>query len=221
MAINAIGQDVATYGDYSTQEIVKDKSSLKNDDFMTLLLVELQNQDPTKPTDTEAILTQTSELATLESTDKTNKTLADLSTALASSEQFSSISAIGKTADLGSSTISHDEGSSSSFEVYFPQDIKNGTLNITDMQDNLVATIDVESNPSGVYQFDWDGKDQSGNIVDGGLYKVNADYSNPDGESLNTKLGSYPIESIKFDGGSTLVKLGSNYVPIDSIKEIY
>ncbi len=221
MAINSVGQDISTYGEYSTPEVVEDKSVLGKDDFMTLLLVELQNQDPTEPTDTEAILTQTSELATLESAENTNKALEDLSNTLAMGDQFSSIAAIGKTADLGSDAISYEEGGVSSFEVYFPEDIDSGTLNITDMQDNLVATIDVESNPSGVYQFDWDGSDVSGGFAESGLYKVSADYRDPDGNSLTTKLGSYPVESIKFDAGETLVKVGSNYVPMDSIKEIY
>jgi flagellar basal-body rod modification protein FlgD len=34
-------------------------------------------------------------------------------------------------------------------------------------------------------------------------------------------MGAYPIESVKFDSGETYLKLGSNYVPLANIKEVY
>jgi flagellar basal-body rod modification protein FlgD len=221
MAITSIGLNAATSPEYTTTTAAKDKSILGKDDFLTLLLVELQHQDPTEPMDSEKILTQTSQLATLESAENTNKALADLATSLSSTQQFSTISAIGKTADLGSDAISLDEGSSSTFEVYFPSDIQQGTVAITDLEGKIVKTLDVGTNPSGVYQFTWDGTDQAGNKAQSGIYRVSADYADPDGNTLKTRLGAYPIESIRFDGSSTLVKVGSNYVPLENVVEIY
>ena len=58
------------------------KAVLDKDSFMKLLLVELQHQDPTDPMDADKILTQTSQLATLESASNTNKALEDLATQL-------------------------------------------------------------------------------------------------------------------------------------------
>jgi len=222
MAINSIGQDSSVYGDYkTTEEVVKDKTELSNDDFMTLLLVELQNQDPTEPMDSDKILSQTSQLATLESTDKTNKALEDLATSLASSKDFSTIAAIGKTADLGSNAITMEKGSNSTFEIYFPSDIASGTVDITDAEGRIVKSLEVGTNPSGVYQFTWDGTDNGGSSVDEGIYYVTAAYSNEAGDSLKTRMGTYPIESVKFDKGDTLLKLGTNYVSLENVKEIF
>ena len=221
MAINSIGENLATSGAVTTDTTVEDNTSLGKDDFMTLLLVELQNQDPTEPMDSDKILSQTSQLATLESTENTNKALEDLAVSLGSSQQYSTISAIGKTADLGSNAISHDEGSLSSFEVYFPEDIAAGTLEILDSNGNVVSTMSIEPNPSGVYQFDWTGELSNGSQAESGIYYVTASYSNAAGESLTTRMGAYPIESVRFDEGDTLVKVGSQYVPLDQVKEIY
>jgi len=85
----------------------------------------------------------------------------------------------------------------------------------------LIKSIDVGTNPSGVYQFDWDGSDNGGNPAESGLYYVNASYTNAAGKNLETRLGAYPIESVKFDAGQTLVKVGSAYVPLENIKEVY
>jgi len=222
MAINAYGNDVATYGGVGTNtNEVADKRALGKDDFMTLLLVELQHQDPTEPMDSEKILTQTSQLAGLESAENTKIALEELSAKLGSTNQFSTISAIGKTADLGSDAISIEEGGTSTFEVYFPSAIQEGTVSITDLDGNQVSTIDVGTNPAGVYQFDWNGLDANGNIAAGGVYKVNANYADPSGNALQTRLGAYPIESVRFEGGQTLVKVGSSYVPLENIVEVY
>lgn len=221
MAINSLGQNAALYAEPSTVQEVKNKTALDKDDFMTLLLVELQHQDPTEPMDSEKILTQTSQLAGLEASENTNKALSDLAASLGTSQQFSTIAAIGKTADLGSNAIAFDEGSTSSFEVYFPSDIQEGSVQVLDSSGSVIKTIDVGTNKSGVYQFDWDGLDNAGNAANSGVYYVTANYTDPDGNDLETRLGAYPIESVRFDAGQTLVKVGSSYVPLENVKEVY
>ena len=229
MAISSTGVGTAT-NQALQAKTVQDKTKLGKDDFMKLFLAELQYQDPTAPMDTEKILAQTSQLATIESADNTNKSLTDLITALGTTNQFSTVAAIGKRADLGSDAIKHDKGSDSKFEVYFPEDISQGTINITDFEDNLVATIpiemkvngtDVDKLDAGVYQFTWDGLDSNGKPVDSGNFRINSEYVDSSGNKQTTRLGAYPIESVKFDNGKALVKLGSSYVPLENVKEIY
>lgn len=194
---------------------------LGKDDFLKLLLVELQYQDPTEPMDSEKILAQTSQLATLESSENTNKALEALSASLLSSSQFSTVSAIGKIADTGSNGLIYEQGQSPSFEIYFPEDIASGNVEIKDANGNLVRTIEIAPNDKGVYSFDWNGISNTGNSADSGVYYVEASYTNPDGKALTTRAGAYPIESVRFEDGKSLLKLGSSYVPFDSIKEIY
>jgi len=129
--------------DTANNPYVNPDGILGKDDFMKLMLIELQYQDPTDPMDTDKILSQTSELASLEAADNTNKALENLSKSLASSQQYSVISAIGKTASLGSNSIQHTKGESSTFEMYFPTDVESGTVTISDSQGNVVKTIDL------------------------------------------------------------------------------
>lgn len=221
MAITSTGLNAATNTEYQAPATAEDKSILSKDDFMTLLLVELQHQDPTEPMDSEKILSQTSQLATLEASENTNKALADLAASLGSSQQYTTIAAIGKTADLGSNAIGYDEGSASSFEVYFPQEIASGTLEVLDTNGNIVSTMAIEPNSSGVYQFDWDGTLSNGDAAESGMYYITASYKNPAGDDLTTRMGAYPIESVRFEDGVTLVKVGSSYVDIENVVEIY
>jgi len=227
MAITSTGLNAATNLDYVAPNKVEDKSILGKDDFLKLLLVQLQYQDPTKPTDSETILTQTSQLASLESTQNTNNALASLSKSLQSSQEFSSIASIGKRADLGSDTISHTEGRSTTFEVFFSEDINNGVVTITDLENNPIATIPIEipegqdSLNTGVYQFTWNGLGANGEAVKSGTYHVNSTYTDPNGNNQETRLGAYPIESVRFEDGKTYLKLGSSYVALKDIVEVY
>ena len=197
------------------------KGILGKDDFLKLLLVELQYQDPTEPMDSEKILSQTSQLATLESAENTNKSLETLSASLLSSAQFSTVSAIGKIADTGSNGINFAQGSTPSFEIYFPEDIASGNVEVKNIEGQIVKTIPIAPNPKGVYAFDWNGITDGGNAADSGIYYIEASYANGAGQTLKTRAGAYPIESVRFENGGSLLKLGSSYVPFESIKEIY
>ena len=228
MAINAYGNNIATNGATpAATNQVENKTALGKDDFMKLLLVELQHQDPTQPMDSEKILSQTSQLAGLEASSNTNKALEDLATSLSSSKEFSTIAAIGKMADTGSDAIAHDKGSVSKFEIYYPNDIKNGTVDVLDSSDNVVATLNIDidetlgEKASGVYQFDWNGVGSDGSNVDSGIYRIQSNYTDTNGVAQTTRLGAYPIESVRFENGTSLLKLGSNYVPIEQVREVY
>jgi len=193
---------------------------LGKDDFLKLLLLELKYQDPTAPMDTEKILAQTSQLATLESTENTNKALENLAASLTSSMQYSSIGAIGKIADTGSNAVVYQEGSPVNFEIYFPENATNASVNVLDSSGNILRTNNIGAVSKGIGSFSWDGRDSTGASVDEGIYYIEANYATASGETKTTRVGLYPIESIKFDSGKAYAKLGSNYVEFDSIHEV-
>jgi flagellar basal-body rod modification protein FlgD len=196
---------------------------LDKDSFMKLLLVELQHQDPTDPMDSDKILTQTSQLATLESASNTNAALEELATQLGASRDFAAVSVIGKMASLGSNAVSLEKGKSAKFEVYFENEIKNGTLSITDKNDKVIKTVSLadQAGKSGVLAFEWDGTDNSNTAVEAGYYSVKANYVDANNASQSTQFGIYPVESVRYEDGSPLIKLGSSYVPMDYIVEFF
>ncbi len=196
------------------------KSVLGKDDFLKLLLVQLKYQDPTEPMDSDKILSQTSQLAALEASTNTNKALEDLTASLGNSLQFSTISAIGKIADTGSNAIVVEEGKTTEYQLYFATDVSSGTISIMDVNGNTIDTMALNGSDKGVHNFTWDGK-VNGEPVEEGLYYVSASYNDASGKSHETRVGTYPIESVRFEDGEALVKLGSSYIAMDSIKEIY
>ncbi|OYZ62017.1 MAG: flagellar hook capping protein [Sulfuricurvum sp. 24-42-5] len=217
MAIDSVGNNAATS---AVSTVNNPKSVLGKDDFLKLLLLELKYQDPTSPMDSEKILTQTSQLATLESTENTNKSLETLAASLTSSMQYSTLSAIGKIADTGSNAVVFEEGKKTDFELYFPQDVKNGSVKIMDVNGDTIKTIPLEAMSAGTHPYSWNGADDGGSTVKAGIYYAEAAYTDTTGQNRTSRVGTYPIESVRFDNGKASVKMGSSYVPFESIKEI-
>jgi len=206
----------------TTSDIATNPDSvLGKDDFLKLLLIELQYQDPTDPTDTEKILTQTSQLATLEASDNTNKALEELSNTLSYTSQLSTVSAIGKMGSLGTNSILLEENSKASFEIYYPDSVANGNITIKDKYDNIVRQFKISDLSKGIHTFTWDGTDDNGEKLDPGSYSITSSFTTPTGERKETAYGSYPIESVRFTDGKANLKLGSTYFPLDQVVEIY
>ena len=226
MAINGITQDLNTVanGSSTNSGVTENPNSvLDKDSFMKLLLVELQYQDPTEPMDSEKILSQTSQLATLESAENTNKAMADLVSKLNNSMDMGSLSAIGKMASLGSNAVALPESGPAKFEIYFQEEIKTGKMTITDKNGAIVREIDLDgqAGKSGVLAFEWDGFNDSGEQLTSGYYSVKSEYLDANNEQQETQFGIYPVESVRYEDGKPLMKLGSSYVPMEYIREFF
>ncbi|MDD2781837.1 FlgD immunoglobulin-like domain containing protein [Sulfuricurvum sp.] len=220
MAIDAYGNTLGAASTTTQTSTVNPNSVLGKDDFLKLLLLELKYQDPTAPMDSEKILSQTSQLAALEASENTNKALSELAASLTSSLQYSGISAIGKIADTGSNAVVLEKGGKVDFELYYPDDVTTGNVNILDNNGNVLRTMAIGATDAGIAKYTWDGTNNNGATLDEGIYYVESTYTKADGTSATARVGLYPIESIKFDSGKTYAKLGSNYVDFSSIKEV-
>jgi flagellar basal-body rod modification protein FlgD len=71
-------------------KVTKNKSTLSQDDFLKLLTVQLQNQDPLKPMEDAQFMGQMAQFASLEQTKELTSTVSKLSTSLgfSSAQQF-------------------------------------------------------------------------------------------------------------------------------------
>jgi flagellar basal-body rod modification protein FlgD len=199
-------------------------AKLTSQDFMKLFLKELQYQDPTKPMDTDKMLQQTSQMTQLQSSNELKDDLKKLVDKMDSSSQYSSISMIGKMANNGQNKIVISDAKNSNldipFKLYFKDDFGEANVKILDKNGNVVKHMDVKNGQKGVQDFKWNGKDDNGNPVDDGEYSIEADYTTTNNKKETAKLGYYPITSVKFDNGKTLVKMADNYIPLSSITEV-
>ncbi len=217
-ALTATTQNLANSG-------INPDSILGKDDFMKLLLTELQHQDPTSPMDSDKILAQTSQLAALETQEKTNKALEALTASFKQNKNFAAVSAIGKYARLDNSVNltqnTKGELNPVNFELNFAEDIKDGQIEIYDDENRLVKVMKLHADTKGKHAFTWDGLTDAGEKAKPGKFKIYANYYNPDDVKLTANFGSYKIESVKFDDEKTYLKLNGSFIPFDKVQEIF
>ncbi len=194
-------------------------AQLDKDAFMKLLLTELQYQDPTSPMDTEKMLTQTSQLASLEMQENTNKMMQKLADQLKNSTNMYAVGVLGKMAKIGDSGIVKEEGASVKFAGFLESAAKGGTINIRDNTGKLVRTLEFGEAKAGANTFEWDGKDSAGNDAKAGSYSVEINYVDLAGKARSGGVGNYLVEGVKFIDGIAQVKVGGQYVSIDKVKE--
>jgi flagellar basal-body rod modification protein FlgD len=219
---SAVTNTATTVSNTANTVATNPKAQLDSQAFMKLLLTELQYQDPTSPMDTDKMLTQTSQLSALEAQNATKTAMENMTKSFQTSANYSLASAIGKIADTGLTALNVSGGKGGKFDVYLPKDTTDSTISVVDSTGNTTfKTFSYDAKSKGTFQVDWDGTDNSGAKVADGAYYVKVAYNGTDGTAGKTTIGAYPIESIKVDGSTAYFKVGSNYVDVTKIKEIY
>lgn len=139
-------------------------------DFLKLLTVQLQNQDPTEPTDTNALTEQIATLSQVEQQLATNENLERLITLFNATQYNSVVSYIGKQIEAEGSVGALKDGQGR-FAYYLEREAAEVTVTISDGAGNAVyqTTGPVKA---GRNEFIWDGKDQQGNQLADGTYSI-------------------------------------------------
>ena len=209
----------------SNDFVYNPKSQLTGDDFLKLFMTQLQMQDPTSPMETKDMLEQTSQLTQLKTNQDLKDTLNKLMKQMGASAQFSTVSMIGKMADTGHNGFAITDAANLKkeipFDLYFNDKYSSATIQIMDRNNNVIRSVSLDNGgKAGIAGFTWDGRDDSGNPVKDGKYFVSADYITKNG-SQTTKLGVYPINSVRFDKeGKALLNVDNQYIPLEQIKEV-
>lgn len=211
---------------------INKNSVLDKDAFLKLLLIEMQNQDPTDPMDTDKMLTQTSQLAALEMQQNTNdtmqkmvETMKQLSDSMISSGNMAVVNAIGRMATITDTTFRLENSTQIiSVRMYLPKATGDGgaTFEVVDSKGNTVRKIQVGKDQlkQGVNIIGWDGRDDDGVFVGSGNYSMKVSYLDADGGTSTSSYGSYLIESVKFVDGVGKLIIGGKEVTFDQIAQI-
>lgn len=197
------------------------QGALDKDAFMKLLLTELKYQDPTSPMDSAKMLEQTSQLATLETQENTNKMMKELAAQMNTYSNLNALSALGTMAKFGSNEVVKNSNNDIKIKIYVPEFAKEGAYQIFDKNGKLISATKFGNAPAGLHEITWDGKDSKGQDVENGSYIVKVTYKNNDGAVRVANLGEYPIEGVKFINGKPKVKIAGEFIDIDKISEFY
>lgn len=194
-------------------------AELKQEDFLALLLTELQYQDPTEPMDSQKMLEQTSMLSQLSMQQKTNDVMQKLASQMESAFSMSAMNALGSYATISSSVTKDAATKSLGLPVNFPEDISGATIEVKNNTGTVVRNIELAAMTKGAATIEWDLLNNNKNQVDNGTYTYEVKYTTKDGRQIEMQNTNYLIESVRFQKGEAEFKVAGNYIKANRISE--
>ena len=181
----------------SSSSLTGSKASDLQSSFLTLLVAQLKNQDPTNPMQNNELTTQLAQISTVSGIEKLNTTLGSISGQIDNSQSLQASSLIGHGVMIPGSTIlagtnttdGTSKTSTTPFGVELQQPADKVTATITDKAGAVVRTIDIGELKAGVHTFTWDGTLADGTTAPNGSYNVAISAS-----SGTTQLVAQPLQ---------------------------
>ena len=151
-------------------------NEMGQDEFLKLMIAELNNQNPLDPQDNGEFIAQLAQFSTVEGLDKLNNTTESMSDGMRSSQALQASSLVGQSVivagnDLG---LLMPQGIISS-QTDFPETATDLKLNIEDENGQLLEQISLGNHEKGEMSVRWDGLNLllDGKIVDLDYDKLN------------------------------------------------
>ena len=177
--------------------------------FLTLLIAQIKNQDPMSPMDASTMTAQMSQLNMVSSMGTMNTSMQAMLSQMQSANFMNQAALIGHSPMVAGSSINYSGG-----EVMLGANLANPlqgvVATIKDASGNVVGTADLGNLNNGMTNFVFDGVDANGAAMPNGIYRVEISGKNNAGanESPTPYVGS-PVVSILKEGnlGDAMLKL--------------
>jgi len=174
---------VSSTGTSLTQAAGSSKQ-LGKQDFLNLLVKQLQYQDPLNPMDDKDFVAQLAQFSSLEQLTNISTGIDSLIKAQGRQEMMNAVGFIGKEVKATGDTLSKSGTSTSKLYYTLPGDAASVTINVMDANGNIVRSEPKGAQTAGEHSFAWDGKDYNGKKVDDGYYSVGITTARSDGKSM-------------------------------------
>ena len=208
---------LSTYSGTSTSSTNESSySSLGKDDFLMLLVTQMNNQNPLDPQDNSAFVAQLAQFSTLEGITTLNSSVNAITGNYKSSQALQASSLVGRSVIVQTGTTQVDTSKSMTGSVTVPSSVNSVTVTVTDKDGNTVKTIDMGSQKAGNASFVWDGTKTDGTKADPGNYTFKASTTiDGKGTDLITYLpATVNSVTISQTGGELMLNLAGMSSPI-------
>jgi flagellar basal-body rod modification protein FlgD len=195
--------------------------ALGKDDFLKLLLAQMQNQDPLNPMDNSQMVAQLAQFSTLEQMQGVNDRLDTLALAQASANQTQASMLVGKSVSYKTSQLTHTSGAPTPISAQLQGSASAITAVISDASGNKVRTLNFGAQAAGVFSGTWDGRDQAGNELPSGAFTVTMTAVNDAGNQVPIATqSSGNVTGVTFVTGAAQLLVNGAQVPLNSVIEI-
>ncbi|MGE4132924.1 MAG: flagellar hook assembly protein FlgD [Bdellovibrionales bacterium] len=210
------------YVDESKKMRTVGNNQLNKDAFMSLLLTQMKNQDPTNPLKSHEMAAQLAQFTSLEKLHNINEAIDGLRKDQQPDHNFQALNFIGKTISTDNSKISRVEPNAQ-HDIRFdlPNDAQKLTLKIKDAAGTLIRTLEFNNMKSGKNELNWNGLTDDGRQAPVGEYTAVIDAIGSNGRKLGVETKTEGVISgVNFTARGPQLLIGKQIVNLSEVKSI-
>lgn len=196
------------------------KSSLSQEDFMSLFVAQLRNQNPLQPMDNYQMASQMAQFSSLQALQAMSQSIQNMTAFQASINNLQVAGLIGKRVEAQGNRLSVGQGTVTEGSYQLAR-AGRVIVKIYDSEGKLVRTLDEGLRDTSKQKIVWDGKNDAGFGVPEGTYRFEVSAVDATGQPISTTswvVGA--VSGISFEDGITYLHLGSIKITISDIRSI-
>lgn len=223
---NGLNADGSKIAKGSSKE---DAAELQNQ-FLTLLTAQLQNQDPLNPLENTELTSQLAQINTVSGIAGISEKITSLMTALNNNQGIQAASIIGKNILTEGNKLNlvsqlDENGNATAANAYGGIKLEsNADKVVVRISDGVteIRTLDLGAQLAGTVSFAWDGRDNSGNIRKDGAYKFAIEAVQQGSGVLATPMQYSPVYAISRNAqGEFVLDLGDKgTISLNDVQQI-
>ena len=201
-----------------------EKDELGQTEFLELMMTQIQHQDPFEPTDNGDFIAQMAQFSTVSGIGDMQASLDRMSTSFGAQQTLEASSLVGREVLVTGDALRLDAGSPATGRFVVDRSAAHATLYVQDAVGALVAKRDLGAVGAGRHDFEWDGRDDAGETLPPGDYRVTVMAGDGDGtgDRVAETLLARRVDAVEFGaGGAVLMHTGDGEtLGLDALREI-
>ena len=190
------------------------------DTFLNILTTQLKNQNPMDPLDTNQFTAQLVQFTGVEQQLKTNEYLATLMLAGQNTAKSDAVSYIGKEVTSSGKTGELSAANPAFWAYSAAANAANATITIRDAKGQTVYN-QTGPLPAGPGTFRWDGKGSDGNMKPDGIYTIDIQGKDANGQPVKINTASIGVvTAVDFTGDVPVLTVGTRRVSITDVTDV-
>ncbi|WP_339884592.1 flagellar hook assembly protein FlgD [Vreelandella maris] len=198
--------------------------------FMTLLITQLENQDPLNPMENSEMTSQLAQINTVSGIEELNSTLEGITSQMDANQALQASGLIGKGVMVSGKDVLVEQGDdgkpyTTPFGIELAEPAANVKATIVGEGGQVVKILDLEALDAGVQSFQWDGLNEQKEAVASGKYTVQLEATDAEGEKIESTALQYAVVNSvtpNDSSGSVRLDLGAIYgqISLNDVKQI-
>jgi flagellar basal-body rod modification protein FlgD len=221
--MNDINVDQASiFGSSTSSGVTNSTANLGKDDFLKLLAVQLQYQNPLEPMENTEFIAQMAQFSTLEGITNMSGSLDEMSNQVLSMNNLSTTDLIGRNVKVYGDNLTLTEGQNAQVNYLLHGAATNVEISIVGSNGVEVRSVEVGSKEAGANSFLWDGTDNLGKMSAPGEYHVSINAATKDGTQVIAKpISTNLVEGIVYENGLPYLMIQGAMVSLNDILEVW